>query len=118
MIYKTFNIAIISVFSIAVLLYGCNTNDKKENDLNYKKNIIGIWQEASSSEPSFKFTDSMFVILDTSLFGGECKYGFIKDTLCIKYSKKTTSKSKIILLNDDSLIISDAGALKTFRKIK
>ena len=56
-------------------------------------------------------------LLDTSLFIGNFKYYITKDSLYVKIDGNTFSNSKIVLLTEDSLILSQKGSLDKYIKI-
>ena len=123
MVNKAFNTLEIFFFSIVLILCSCNTNDEKKRNEDYKKNIVGTWQEISSKTPGFKMTDSTMIIIDTALantpfFGQESKYNIIGDTLCVTVNDEQTSKEKIVVLTSDSLVTAGKDYIKRFFRVK
>jgi hypothetical protein len=84
----------------------------KEN--NYRKNIVGTWQQSGITDASMKIKCNKIVFLDSLiLYGAKQKYKIVGDTLVLISNKYLPgNKIPIVSLSHDTMILLESPGLK------
>ncbi|OGU78709.1 MAG: hypothetical protein A2W11_02780 [Ignavibacteria bacterium RBG_16_35_7] len=103
----------LTVVLLVLAMSGCFLGrTRKEN--NYRKNIVGTWQQPGVTDASMKIKCNEVVFLDSLiLYGAKQRYKIVGDTLVLISNKYLPgNKIPIVSLTHDTMILLESPGLK------